>query len=153
MYDRRQHASPGRERQAVKSENRGRALRLIGLLRGVALVLLVWGGPSLAQLNGDPQALVAFGERVGLRDVAGFAETVQALRDTGHLPARYVTKDEARAHGWRGGGLCNVWPGHVIGGDVFNNFGRQLPGGPGRDHYRHPPFSGCPAADRDVAYW
>jgi len=41
MYDRRQHALPARGRQAVKSENRGGALHLIGLLRGVALVLLV----------------------------------------------------------------------------------------------------------------
>jgi guanyl-specific ribonuclease Sa len=25
-----------------------------------------------------------------------------------------------------------MWPGHVIGGDHFNNFGHQLPGAPGR---------------------
>ena len=94
MYDRRQHALPARGRQAVKSENRGGALHLIGLLRGVALVLLVWGGPCFAQLSSDPQALAAIGERVGLRDVPGFVETVQTLRNTGHLPSRYVTKDD-----------------------------------------------------------
>jgi len=44
----------------------------------------------------------------------------------------YATKDEAKAHGWRGGGLCAVWPGHTIGGDEFHNFGRALPAGPGR---------------------
>jgi ribonuclease T1 len=104
-------------------------MRPIVLLRGVLLVLLVWGGPCFAQLSGDPQALGAFAERAGLRDVGGFVETVQTLRGSGHLPPRYVTKDEARAHGWHGGGLCNVWPGHVIGGDVFGNFGRQLPNG------------------------
>ena len=104
-------------------------MRPIVLLRGVLLVLLVVGGPCFAQLSGDPQALGAFAERAGLRDVKGFVETVQILRDTGHLPPRYVTKDEARARGWRGGGLCDVWPGHVIGGDLFGNFGRQLPDG------------------------
>ena len=104
-------------------------MRPIVLLRGVLLVLLVVGGPCFAQLSGDAQGLAAFAERAGLRDVKGFVETVQILRDTGHLPPRYVTKDEARMHGWRGGGLCDVWPGHVIGGDMFGNFGRQLPDG------------------------
>jgi hypothetical protein len=104
-------------------------MRPIALLRGVLLVLLVVGGPCFGQLSGDPQGLAAFAERAGLRDVNGFVETVQTLRNTGHLPPRYVTKDEARAYGWRGGGLCDVWPGHVIGGDTFGNFGRQLPNG------------------------
>jgi ribonuclease T1 len=118
-------------------------MRPIVLLRGIAVVLLVWSGASFAQLSGGPQALASFGERVGLRDVAGFVETVQSLRQTGHLPSRYVTKDEARGYGWRGGGLCNVWPGHVIGGDVFNNFGRQLPGGTGRVYHEADLDTGC----------
>jgi hypothetical protein len=115
----------------------------IVLLRRVAVVLLLWSGPCFAQLSGDPQALAAFAEQLGLRDVPAFVETVRTLRDTGHLPPRYVTKDEARAHGWRGGGLCSVWPGHVIGGDVFNNFGRQLPGGPGRVYHEADLDTGC----------
>ena len=115
----------------------------IVLLRSVTLVLLVLAAPCFAQLSGDPQALAAFAERVGLRDVPAFVETVRTLRDTGHLPPRYVTKDEARAHGWRGGGLCSVWPGHVIGGDVFNNFGRQLSGGPGRVYHEADLDTGC----------
>ena len=115
----------------------------IVLLRRVAVVLLLWGGPCFAQLSGDPHALAAFAERVGLRDVPAFVETVRTLRDTGHLPPRYGTKDEARARSWRGGGLCSVWPGHVIGGDVFNNFGRQLPGGPGRVYHEADLDTGC----------
>ena len=118
-------------------------MRPIVLLRGVALVLLLWGGPCFAQLSGDAQTLAAFAEQVGLRDVPAFVETVRTLRDTGHLPPRYVTKDEARARGWRGGGLCTVWPGHVIGGDVFNNFGRQLPGGAGRVYHEADLDTGC----------
>ena len=107
-------------------------MRPIALLRSAFIVLLLLGSSGLAQLAGDAPAVAAFAERVGLRDVPGFVETVQSLRSTGHLPPRYATKDEARARGWRGGGLCGVWPGHVIGGDHFNDFGHQLPGAPGR---------------------
>jgi ribonuclease T1 len=117
-------------------------MRPIVLLRGVLLVLLVVGGPCFAQLSGDPQGLAAFAERAGLRDVKGFVETVQTLRGTGQLPPRYATKDDARARGWRGGGLCNVWPGHVIGGDGFGNFGRQLPDG-GRVYHEADLDTGC----------
>ena len=56
----------------------------------------------------------------------------QSLRTTNRLPPRYVTKDQAKARGWRGGGLCALWPGHVIGGDVFHNSGGSLPDMPGR---------------------
>src|SRR2546430_3526014 len=109
-------------------------MRPIALLRSAFIVLLLLGSPGLAQLAGDAPAVAAFAERVGLRDVTGFVETVQSLRNSGHLPPRYATKDEARAHGWRGGGLCGVWPGDVIGGGHFNNFGHQLPGAPGQGY-------------------
>jgi hypothetical protein len=85
-------------------------MRPIVLLRGALLVLLVWGGPCFAQLSGDPQALGAFAERAGLRDVKGFVETVQILRDTGHLPPRYVTKDEARARAGGAAGCAMCGP-------------------------------------------
>ena len=107
-------------------------MRPIALLRSAFIVLLLLGSPGLAQLAGDAPATAAFAERVGLRDVTGFVETAQSLRNSGRLPPRYATKDEAHAQGWRGGGLCGVWPGHVIGGDRFNDFGHQLPGAPGR---------------------
>ena len=105
-------------------------MRPFALIRGILLALLIVA-PSQAQLATDPQALAAFAREVGLRDVGDFVETVQSVRNSGRLPARYVTKDEAREHGWRGGGLCAVWPGHAIGGDVFRNFGGALPIAPG----------------------
>ncbi|HEY4471193.1 MAG TPA: ribonuclease domain-containing protein [Stellaceae bacterium] len=132
MYDPPQHELPEAVRQAAKSENRPGEMRPLALLRSAFIVLLLLGSSGFAQLAGDASAVAAFAERAGLRDVTGFVETVQSLRDSGRLPPRYATKDEARAQGWRGGGLCAVWPGHVIGGDRFNNFGRQLPGAPGR---------------------
>src|ERR1700704_3762179 len=107
-------------------------MRPIALLRSAFIVLLLLGSSGLAQLAGDAPAVAAFAERVGLRDVTGFVETVQSLRSTGHLPPRYATKDEARAHGWRGGGLCGVGPGHVIGGGHLNNFRHHLARAPRR---------------------
>ena len=85
-----------------------------------------------AQRSADPQTLPAFAQSLGLREVDGFVETVQSLRTANGLPQRYVTKDQARAHGWRGGGLCTLWPGHVMGGDVMRNFGGAIPDAPGR---------------------
>ena len=109
-----------------------RALLFVGRF---LLAFLVFAPAAEAQLSGaDPPALAAFAQKTGLRDVSGFVETVQSLRATGHLPPRYATKEEAAAHGWHGGGLCTIWPGHAIGGDVFDNAGRALPNS--GHHYR-----------------
>lgn len=101
-------------------------------IAGWVLLVAFGAGPVLAQRAPEPQPLAAFAQRVGLRDVDGFVDTVQTLRRTQRPPPRYATKDAARARGWRGGGLCEIWPGHVIGGDAFHNFGGKLPGAPGR---------------------
>jgi hypothetical protein len=107
-----------------------RATLLVGRF---LLALLVVAPAAEAQLAApDPKTLAAFAEKAGLRDITGFVETVQSLRAGGKLPPRYATKDEAAAHGWQGGGLCGVWPGHVIGGDIFRNFGKALASAPGR---------------------
>jgi hypothetical protein len=112
------------------------------LLRSFALALLLIGGPLHAQLSADPKALAEFASRVGLHDVGAFVDTVQSLRRSGRLPERYVTKAAAQAHGWRGGGLCTVWPDHVIGGDQFRNFGGALPDG-GRLYHEADLDSSC----------
>lgn len=103
------------------------------MIRALFLLLLI-AVPVTAQPLGaaDPQALADFARQEGLRDVPAFVATVRTLRETGHLPEAYVTKQAATEHGWHGGGLCDVWPGHVIGGDMFDNSRRQLPSNPGR---------------------
>jgi hypothetical protein len=101
-------------------------MRPFALIRAMVLAVVI-AAPTQAQFAADPQTMAAFAREVGLRDVGGFVDTVQSLREAGRLPSRYVTKDEARAHGWRGGGLCAVWPGHTIGGDSFRNFAGTLP--------------------------
>ena len=51
----------------------------------------------------------------------------------GKLPNNFMTKSEARSHGWRGSGsLSKVLPGKCIGGDVFQNREGRLPAKPGR---------------------
>lgn len=102
-------------------------------LAGGWLVLLLLAPPLVqAQRAPDVAGLAGFAQRLGLQDVAGFRETVDSIRVQHRLPPRYVTKEDARGHGWHGGGLCAVWPGHVIGGDVFHNFAAALPEAAGR---------------------
>ena len=110
----------------------GTSMRAIAIAAWFLVVLAGAAMPVGAQRSADPQTLPAFAQSLGLREVGAFVETVQSLRTANNLPSRYVTKDEAKVHGWRGGGLCAVWPGHVIGGDVMRNFGGAIPDAPGR---------------------
>lgn len=43
------------------------------------------------------------------------------------LPGNYMTKKEARKHGWEGGALHLTVPGMCIGGDDFGNYEGLLP--------------------------
>jgi ribonuclease T1 len=101
----------------------------------VIWLLIVLAGtvaPVAAQHSAAPQTLPVFAQSLGLREVGAFVDAVQRIRAANRLPPRYVTNREARAHGWHGGGLCKLWPGHVIGGDLMRNFGGALPDAPGR---------------------
>lgn len=49
----------------------------------------------------------------------------------GHLPDNFITKADARALGWPGGGLEEYAPGKCIGGDEFGNYEGTLPDVPG----------------------
>lgn len=51
------------------------------------------------------------------------------LHTYGHLPQNFITKEEARALGWPGGGLEDYAPGKCIGGDYFGNYEGLLPAG------------------------
>lgn len=50
----------------------------------------------------------------------------------GELPDNYITKNEARDLGWKGGSVEEVAPGKCIGGDRFGNREGQLPQANGR---------------------
>lgn len=93
----------------------------------VGLLILVLAGPALAADEPAP-ALRQFAEHVGLTDIDGFIAAVEALRETHHLPPRYVTKRAAERLGWHPGrDLCRVAPGDEIGGDRFYDRARRLP--------------------------
>ncbi len=51
-----------------------------------------------------------------------------------HLPSNYITKAEATALGWQGGGLEEYAPGKSIGGDRFSNREGLLPKQSGRSY-------------------
>ena len=57
------------------------------------------------------------------------------LHTYGQLPGNFITKAEARALGWPGGGLAEYAPGKCIGGDEFGNYEGVLPDVPGRTYY------------------
>src|SRR5207247_6279827 len=93
------------------------SMRAIAIAVWFVVLLVSAAAPAGAQRSGEPQTLQAFAQSLGLREVDAFVETVQSLRASKSLPPRYVTKEAASAHGWRGGGLCGAWPGHAVAGD------------------------------------
>ena len=63
------------------------------------------------------------------------AESVaKYLNAYGHLPANYITKNEARELGWEGGTPEAYLEGAAIGGDRFGNREGLLPAAPGRSY-------------------
>lgn len=57
------------------------------------------------------------------------------LHTYGKLPSNFMTKKEAQALGWTGGGLDSYVYGACIGGDRFGNYEGNLPSEPGRQYY------------------
>jgi RHS repeat-associated protein len=71
-----------------------------------------------------------------LRTTEAANPLVKSLRETGKLPANYLTKADAAKAGWRPGkAIENSVPGAQLGGDVFQNSPAVLPSAPGRVWY------------------
>ena len=77
----------------------------------------------------SPAALDEGGEYTSAEDVALY------LHLYAHLPQNFITKKDARALGWNGGGLDDFEYGKCIGGDRFGNNEGLLPEAHGRDYY------------------
>ena len=107
---------------------RGPIAKLISTsLLGLALLLVALPGSA------GEQEIRNFAMLVGLRDIDAFVETVMSVRQHGELPDRYLDKNEARSWGWNpGSDLCDVAPGHAIGGNRFGNREGLLPDRRGR---------------------
>lgn len=77
----------------------------------------------------SPAALDEGGKYTSAEDVALY------LHLYGHLPQNFITKKDARALGWNGGGLDDYADGKCIGGDRFGNYEGLLPDAPGREYH------------------
>lgn len=77
----------------------------------------------------SPAALDENDEYTSAADVALY------LHLYGHLPQNFITKKDARALGWNGGGLDDYADGKCIGGDRFGNYEGLLPDAPGREYH------------------
>ena len=77
----------------------------------------------------SPAALDEGGEYTSAEDVALY------LHLYAHLPQNFITKKDARALGWNGGGLDDYVDGKCIGGDRFGNYEGLLPDAPGREYH------------------
>lgn len=77
----------------------------------------------------SPAALDEGGEYTSAEDVALY------LHPYAHLPQNFITKKDARALGWNGGGLDDYADGKCIGGDRFGNYEGLLPDAPGREYH------------------
>ncbi|MCB1969973.1 MAG: hypothetical protein KDG54_06145 [Geminicoccaceae bacterium] len=98
-------------------------------VRLFALLVMLTAGFAQA----GTQEVRNFAMLMGLHDIDGFVQAVESIRDSGHLPDRYLTKNEARRMGWDPGeDLCDSAPGHSIGGDRFGNREGRLPDHRGR---------------------
>lgn len=77
----------------------------------------------------SPAALDEGGEYTSAEDVALY------LHLYAHLPQNFITKKDARALGWNGGGLDDYADGKCIGDDRFGNYEGLLPDAPGREYH------------------
>jgi len=89
--------------------------------------------PDQAQTQSQPEvtqaAIDEAGEYTSKDDVSLYLYTY------GHLPDNFITKNDARALGWSGGGLDDYSYGKCIGGDRFGNNEGILPEKNGRQYY------------------
>ncbi len=95
-----------------------------------ALVSLDEAQPAdTAEPEQQPQAIAEDGSYTSKEDVSLYLYTY------GRLPDNFMTKDEARALGWEGGGLDDYAYGKCIGGDRFGNYEGLLPEQAGRTYF------------------
>lgn len=89
--------------------------------------------PPQTEATAEPQATEAAIDEAGSyttkEDVSLYLYTF------GQLPENFITKSEARALGWSGGGLDDFDYGKCIGGDRFGNNEGLLPEANGRKYY------------------
>ena len=93
-----------------------------------------WGEPSLEEIPAPAETDSPAEETLPDEDGSYTTkeDVLAYLIAYGHLPANFITKNEARAAGWEGGSLEPTCPGKCIGGDRFGNREGLLPSAKGR---------------------
>lgn len=94
-----------------------------------------WDFPGAAMAASCDSAVRELGGKLQLKiDEVELVELLRSLNRSGNrkLPAKFVTKKEANAAGWRPG--LNLWAvaelrGKSLGGDRFGNYEKRLPNG------------------------
>lgn len=84
---------------------------------------------SDSDLNQQADVIDEFGVYTSKEDVALYIHTY------GKLPNNFMTKKEAKALGWQGGGLDDFAEGYCIGGDYYGNYEGLLPEVHGRTYH------------------
>lgn len=82
-----------------------------------------------SDLNQQADVIDEFGVYTSKDDVALYIHTY------GKLPNNFMTKKEAKALGWQGGGLDDFAEGYCIGGDYYGNYEGLLPEIHGRTYH------------------
>jgi len=102
-------------------------LRLAALVLGAALALPAFAAPSCEQV------VARLSSQLPARlDQAELSDALRSLGQNGRLPAKFVTKRQARDAGWQPGRPLWQVPGlegKSIGGDRFGNYEKRLPAG------------------------
>ena len=108
---------------------------ILALLLGAAGILQGNFPAALPESTTLPTVTTGQSE-VQLLDIAGSYTTKEDvalyIHQYGMLPGNFITKAEARAHGWESGSVEPYAPGKCIGGDRFGNYEGLLPDAPGR---------------------
>lgn len=113
--------------------------RILALLLAVLLVLSLsacgvdqgYGGYPVSTQTASSPETVPMATSVPLLDKDGIYTSKEDVAlyvwQYGCLPQNFITKKEAKALGWPGGGLEDYAPGKCIGGDRFGNYEGALP--------------------------
>ncbi|GAA5085867.1 hypothetical protein GCM10023210_07090 [Chryseobacterium ginsengisoli] len=87
--------------------------------------------PTIEYSSSDVSSANSYSNQQSIDQLTEEKTVINYVKQNHKLPDYYITKNEARKHGWNPskGNLCEVLPGKAIGGDKFSNRERTLPEG------------------------
>ena len=87
--------------------------------------------PTIEYSSSDASNANSYSNQQSIDQLTEEKTVINYVKQNHKLPDYYITKNEARKHGWNPskGNLCEVLSGKAIGGDKFSNRERTLPEG------------------------